>query len=88
MLTLSVFQILVIESKKIKGVLYIKTLINEIIKKDKKIIKQDTKDKNIIYCDKLENALKESIIIENEYKKGIRKGYNNAKEMLKSILDS
>ena len=68
--------------------LYIKTLINEIIKKDKKIIKQDTKDKNIIYCDKLENALKESIIIENEYKKGIRKGYNNAKEMLKSILDS
>lgn len=67
--------------------LYIKTLINEIIKKDKKIIKQDSKDKKI-YCDKLENALKESIIIENEYKKGIRKGYNNAKEMLKSILDS
>lgn len=37
--------------------------------------------------DKLEEALKESLIIEKEYKEGKRKGYNNANEMLRSILD-
>ncbi len=37
--------------------------------------------------DKLEEALKESILIEQEYKNGTRKGYNNANEMLRSILD-
>ncbi len=37
--------------------------------------------------DELENALKETITIENEYKAGTRKGYNNADEMLRSILD-
>lgn len=40
-----------------------------------------------LYSDELENALKESAIIENEYKEGKRKGYNNANEMLRSILD-
>lgn len=42
---------------------------------------------NPLYSDELENALKESIIIEKEYKDGKRKGYNNANEMMKSILD-
>lgn len=37
--------------------------------------------------DKLEEALKETIVIENEFKSGKRKGYNNANEMLRSILD-
>lgn len=35
----------------------------------------------------LENTLKESVTIENEYKEGKRKGYNNTNEMLRSILD-
>ncbi len=35
----------------------------------------------------LEEALKETITIEKEYKEGKRKGYNNANEMLRSILD-
>lgn len=42
---------------------------------------------NPLYSDELENALKESIIIEKEYKDGKRKGYNNANEMMRSILD-
>ena len=37
--------------------------------------------------DDLEEALKETITIENEFKTGKRKGYNNANEMLRSILD-
>ena len=40
-----------------------------------------------LYSDDLEKALKESIMIENEYKEGKRKGYNNANEMLRSILN-
>lgn len=40
-----------------------------------------------LYSDELENALKESVIIENEYKEGKRKGYNNANEMMRSILN-
>ncbi len=40
-----------------------------------------------VVSDELENALKESIAIEKEYKEGKRKGYDNANEMLKSILD-
>lgn len=40
-----------------------------------------------LYSDELENALKESVIIEQEYKEGKRKGYNNANEMMRSILD-
>ena len=40
-----------------------------------------------LFSDELENALKESVIIENEYKEGKRKGYNNANEMLRSILN-
>lgn len=42
---------------------------------------------NSSYSDELENALKESKAIEKEYKKGKRKGYNNAKEMMESILN-
>jgi len=40
-----------------------------------------------LYSDELENALKESVIIENEYKEGKRKGYNNANEMMRAILN-
>lgn len=39
------------------------------------------------FNDELEEALKETKTIEQEYKKGKRKGYKNAKEMLGSILD-
>lgn len=39
------------------------------------------------YSDELEHALMESAIIEKEYKEGKRKGYNNANEMMRSILD-
>lgn len=39
------------------------------------------------YSDELEEALKETKHIEEEYKNGTRKGYNNANEMLRSILD-
>ena len=39
------------------------------------------------FSDELENALKESVTIENEYKTGKRKGYNNANEMMRSILN-
>lgn len=42
---------------------------------------------NPTYSDELENALKESVTIEKEYKEGKRKGYNNANDMLKSILN-
>ncbi len=35
----------------------------------------------------LETALKESSIIEKEYKTGKRKGYNNVDEMMRSIID-
>ena len=35
----------------------------------------------------LENALKESTIMEKEYKDGKRNGYNNANEMMSSILN-
>lgn len=37
--------------------------------------------------DELESALKESVLIEKEYKEGKRKGFNNANEMLRDILD-
>lgn len=39
------------------------------------------------YNDRLENALKESEVIEKEYKRGTRKGYNNVNEMMESIID-
>lgn len=39
------------------------------------------------YSDELEEALKETVEIENEYKNGKRTGYNNANEMLRSILN-
>lgn len=40
-----------------------------------------------MFNDELENALKESVMIEKEYKEGKRKGFNNANDMLRSILD-
>lgn len=39
------------------------------------------------YTNDLENALKESTVIEKEYKEGKRNGYNNANEMMSSILN-
>lgn len=39
------------------------------------------------YTDELEHALKESELIENDYKEGKRTGYNNLNEMMKSILN-
>lgn len=39
------------------------------------------------YSNDLENALKESIIMEKEYKDGKRNGYNNTNEMMRSILN-
>lgn len=39
------------------------------------------------YSNNLENALKESIIMEKEYKDGKRNGYNNTNEMMSSILN-
>ena len=39
------------------------------------------------FSDELEDALKETITIENEYKEGKRTGYNNPNEMLRSIID-
>ena len=41
----------------------------------------------LTYSDELERALKESVIIEKEYKEGKRKGYNSANEMMWSILN-
>ena len=42
---------------------------------------------NHSYSDELENAIKESKLIEKEHKEGKRKGYNNTNEMMKSILN-
>ena len=39
------------------------------------------------YSNDLENALKESIIMEKGSKDGKRNGYNNANEMMSSILN-
>lgn len=39
------------------------------------------------YSNDLENALKESTIMEKEYKDGKRNGYNNVNEMMSSILN-
>ena len=39
------------------------------------------------YTNDLENALKESTIMEKEYKDEKRNGYNNANEMMMSILN-
>lgn len=35
----------------------------------------------------LEDSLRESVLIEKEYKEGKRTGYSNANEMLRSIID-
>lgn len=40
-----------------------------------------------LFSNELEEALKETITIENEFKTGKRKGYNNANEMMRSILN-
>lgn len=63
------------------------TLINMTLKQ---VIKRKAVPFNVTsltFSDDLEEALKESADIENEYKSGKRKGYNNANEMLRSILD-
>ena len=39
------------------------------------------------FSEELEDSLKETIEIEKEFKSGKRKGYNNANEMLRSIID-
>ena len=63
------------------------TLINMTLKQ---VIKRKAVPFEIVnptYSDELETALKEGQIIEQEYKEGKRKGYNNAKEMVRSILN-
>ena len=52
--------------------------------KSKRNIKYLTKKDN----NRLEKALKESYLIEEEYKNNKRSGYKNAYEMLKSILNN
>ncbi len=42
---------------------------------------------NKAFNNELEESLKETITIENEYKTGKRKGYNNANEMLKALQE-
>lgn len=63
------------------------TLINMTLKQ---VIKRKAVpfDVSLPSCsDEIEDALKESITIEKEYKEGKRKGYNNVNEMLRSILN-
>ena len=57
-------------------------------------IKQATKRKTVpfevsnqLYSEQLENALKESKTIEKKYKVGKRTCYNNADEMVRTILN-
>ena len=63
------------------------TLINMTLKQVIKRRAVPFEVSNPVYSDQLENALKESVIIEKEYKEGKRKGYNNANEMMRSILN-
>lgn len=63
------------------------TLINMTLKQVIKRKAVPFEISNPIYSNELENALKESTIIEKEYKEGKRKGYNNANEMMRSILN-
>ena len=61
------------------------TLINMTLKQVIKRRAVPFEISNPVYSDELENALKESVVIEKEYKEGKRKGYNNANEMMRSI---
>lgn len=54
-------------------------------KGQEKVIKKESKP---LFSNELENALKESVIKEKEYKEGKRKGYYNVKEMIKSLVDN
>lgn len=63
------------------------TLINMTLKQVIKRKAVPFEISNPIYSNELENALKESAIIEKEYKEGKRKGYNNANEIMMSILN-
>ena len=63
------------------------TLINMTLKQVIKRKAVPFEVSNPVYGDQLESALKESVIIEKEYKEGKRKGYNNANEMMRSILN-
>lgn len=62
------------------------TLINMTLKQ---VIKRKAVpfDVSLPLSTEIENALKETIIMEEEYKTGKRKGYNNANDMMKSIID-
>ena len=63
------------------------TLINMTIKQ---VIKRKAVPFEIstpLYSNELEEALKETVTIENEFKTGKRKGYSNANEMMRSIID-
>ena len=63
------------------------TLINMTLKQVIKRKAVPFEISNPTYSTELENALKESQIIEQEYKDGKRTGYNNANEMVRSILN-
>lgn len=63
------------------------TLINMTLKQVIKRKAVPFEISNPLYSNELENALKESVVIEKEYKEGKRKGYNNANEMMRSILN-
>lgn len=63
------------------------TLINMTIKQviKKKAIPFEISSST--FNEELEEALKETVIMEEEYKSGKRTGYKNANEMLRSIID-
>ena len=63
------------------------TLINMTIKQVIKRKAVPFEVSNPSYSSELENALKESITIEKEYKDGKRRGCNNPNEMMRSILN-
>lgn len=63
------------------------TLINMTLKQVIKRKAVPFEISNPSYSVELESALKESVIIEKEFKEGKRKGYNNANEMMESILN-
>ncbi len=53
----------------------------------KQVIKKKAIPFEISLPTELDEALKETITIEKEHKSGKRKGYDNANEMLRSIID-
>ncbi len=65
------------------------TLINMTLKQviKKNGVPFEVVNPKTVYNNELEDALKETVKIEKEFKNGKRKGYSNANEMLRSILD-